>query len=109
MKRWFALVVVSGMAIALAGVGLASPSTTYYWSSFEAGLAVEQSDWGDARKVDTANCRGLGAFKKAYGSFTFARFRCELDDRNFNRIGFVTIRTTGPEAWKAENFIKPRC
>lgn len=84
-------------------------STDYYWPSFEAQQAVQNSDWGDARGVDSVACRGLGAFKKTYSLFTFKRFRCELKNASYERIGFVTVRTTGPEAWKPENFIRPRC
>lgn len=84
-------------------------SATYYWSSFEADSAIQSSDWGDARGVYYVTCRGTGAFKKQYGTFSFARFRCELENRNVDRIGFVSIVTTGPEAWKPLNFIKPRC
>lgn len=107
-----AAVILVGLVVAtsyLVGTGNAGTSETYYWSSFEASLAIEKSDWGDARGVDSATCRGVGKFKKEYGTFSFARFRCELEDRNYDRIGFVTIFTTGPEAWKPANFIRPRC
>lgn len=98
------LVVVSALA-------LAAPASaeTYYWASFEAEQAVENSDWGDARGVGSVDCAGKGAFRKQYSVFMFATFRCELKDSNYDRIGFVTVKTTGPESWKPVGFIRPRC
>jgi len=97
-------------AAVLVGSGAALTSgAAFYWSSFEAEQAIEKSDWGDARNVGSVDCRGVGAFQKRYGQFLFKRFRCELEDPDYERIGFVTVYTTGPESWKPANFIKPRC
>lgn len=112
MKRGAILVALTAVSIAAAVVvatASASGNVSYFWLSFEAEQAIENSDWGDARGVANVNCRGLGPFKKEYGSFKFARFRCELKNNSYDRIGFVTVRTIAPEAWKPENFIKPRC
>jgi len=114
MKRWGVLVAPLGMSAAVAiltSVGRATPAAGFYWPSPEVELAITQSDWGDARNVGSATCYGVGAYRKQLGEYTFKRFRCALDKRTspWNRIGFVTIYTTGPESWKPANFIKPRC
>jgi len=103
------MIIAAVAAIATLAVAPAAAAATYYWDSFEAEQAIENSDWGDARGVANVSCAGKGRFVKEYGQFKFATFRCELEDSNYDRIGFVTVKTTGPESWKPSGFVPPRC
>ncbi len=111
MKRKMAIVAVA-VAVAVAALAAAGTASaeTFYWDSFTAEQAIEKSDWGDARGVANVSCAGKGRHVKEYGQFKFATFRCELEDGNYDRIGFVTVKTTGPEAWKPVGKVTPpRC
>ena len=103
---------MAAVAVAAATLSIAGPAAaeTFYWDSFDAEQAIKRSDWGDARGVGSVNCAGKGKYVKEYGSFKFATFRCELESTNYDRIGFVTVKTTGPEAWKPVGKVTPpRC
>lgn len=97
------------VGVLLTASAQAGPSAEFYWPSLEMELAIVDSDWGAKRGVEDASCRGVGAYKKQYGLYAFKRFRCELDNRNYDRIGFVTAWTVGPETWKTTSVVRPRC
>jgi len=103
------IMIVAVASVAVVAHAATQSRTVYYWTSFDAQMKIENSDWGDARGVANASCAGKGRFVKEYTQFKFATFRCELKDKNFERIGFVTVKTTAPEAWKPVGYVRPRC
>lgn len=104
---------IAALSIAtLAAALAATPAVAagpFYWSSFEAEQAVVHSDWGDARGVDNVKCAGKGKWRQGTLDPEYTTFRCDLADSQFRRIGFITVKTTGPEAWRPVGFIAPRC
>lgn len=101
--------VLAVLLLALVVAPAAAAAGPYYWASIETEMRVVNSDWGDARNVEAAMCVGKGKHTNTLGVYRFVTFRCELKDPSYQRIGFVTVNTVGPETWKPTGSIPPRC